>query len=189
MKQIILTFQYGAVKFVNTVLSSAFIIEPEPLEDVRGFFARTFCAREFSEHGLVDEFVQCSMAMSRNPGTVRGMHYQRSPNAEVKLVRCTAGAIYDVIIDLRPDSPTYLQHIGVELSARNRCALYVPEMFAHGMQILEPDSEVFYQINKYHVPEAATGVRYDDPRLNIQWPLPVSIVSDRDANWPLLDQE
>lgn len=174
------------MKFIGTKLAGAFIVEPEPLEDARGFFARTFCAREFREQGLADVFVQCNIALSRNQGTVRGLHYQRPPACEVKLVRCTTGALYDVIVDLRPDSPTYLQYLGVELTARNRRALYVPEMFAHGMQTMEPDTEVFYQISNYYEPEAATGLRYSDPKLGIHWPLPVSIVSERDAKWPLL---
>jgi dTDP-4-dehydrorhamnose 3,5-epimerase len=174
------------VRIIGTKLTGAFIVEPERLEDARGFFARTFCAREFGERGLADAFVQCSVALNLKQGTVRGLHYQRPPAGEVKLVRCTAGAVYDVIVDLQPDSPTYLQHLGVELTARNRRALYVPEMFAHGMQTLEPDTEVFYQISNFHEPEAATGVRYSDPRLSIDWPLPISIVSERDANWPLL---
>ena len=163
-------------------------MEPEPFEDNRGFFARTFCAREFGERNLANEFVQCSVALSREQGTIRGMHFQKAPHSEVKLVRCTAGAIYDVIVDLRPESSTYLQHVGVELTEHNRRALCVPEFFAHGMQILKPDTEVFYQISKYHVPEAATGLRYNDPRLGIHWPLPVSVVSEKDANWPLLNQ-
>jgi dTDP-4-dehydrorhamnose 3,5-epimerase len=176
----------GAVRFLSTKLAGVFIVEPEPIEDERGFFARTFCAREFAQHGLADVFVQCSVAFNPKAGTVRGVHFQRPPACELKLVRCTAGAFYDVIVDLRPDSPTYLQHLGVELTARNRRALYVPEMFAQGMQTLEPETEAFYQINKYHVPGAASGLRYNDPRLGIKWPLPVSIISDRDANWPLL---
>jgi dTDP-4-dehydrorhamnose 3,5-epimerase len=174
------------VRFIETKLPGAFVIELEPLEDSRGFFARTFCAREFSERALTHDFVQCSIAMNHRRGTVRGMHYQLPPASEVKLVRCTSGAVYDVIVDLRPDSPTHLQHIAVELTAQNRRSLYVPEMFAHGMQVLEDGSEVFYQINKSHEPAAARGLRYDDPKLGIQWPLPVSLVSARDANWPLL---
>jgi dTDP-4-dehydrorhamnose 3,5-epimerase len=163
-----------------------FIIEPEKHEDARGFFARTFCAREFRERGLAANFVQCSVSLSHKRGTMRGLHYQRRPACEVKLVRCTAGALWDVIVDLRQGSPTYLQHLGVELTGRNRRALYVPEMFAHGSQSLEEETEIFYQISEYHSPEAAFGVRYNDPKLGIQWPLPVVAVSDRDANWPLL---
>src|SRR5580698_3753718 len=127
------------MKFTETKLAGAFIVEPEPREDTRGFFARTFCAREFAEKGLSSGFVQCSVSMTRERGAVRGLHYQIAPAAEAKLVRCVAGALLDVIVDLRPESKTYLQHVGVELTARNRRALYVPEMFAHGFQTLESD--------------------------------------------------
>ena len=174
------------MKFTPTKLPGAFVIELEPNEDSRGFFARTFCAREFEDHGLAGTFVQCSVSLNRKQGTLRGMHYQRPPATEAKLVRCTAGALYDVIVDLRPGSATFHQHVGVELTARNRRALYVPAMCAHGLQTLEDDTEVFYQISAYHAPEAATGVRYNDPRFGIQWPVPVTVVSERDANWPLL---
>jgi dTDP-4-dehydrorhamnose 3,5-epimerase len=172
--------------FTKTNLKDAFIVEPEPREDARGFFARTFCAREFAERGLVTQFVQCSVSASRNRGTLRGLHYQRPPACEVKLVRCTAGALFDVIVDLRPASPTYLRHLAVELTARNRKALYVPEMFAHGFQTLEENTEVLYQISQYYAPETAAGVRFDDPRLAIQWPLPVTTLSEKDMTWPLL---
>jgi dTDP-4-dehydrorhamnose 3,5-epimerase len=173
------------MRFLETKLRGAYIVEPEPHEDSRGFFARTFCAREFQEHGLLNSFVQCSVSLSRERGTLRGLHYQRPPACEVKLVRCTAGALYDVIVDLRPDSPTYLQHIGVELTAKNRRALYVPEMFAHGLQTLENDTEVFYQISQYYSPGNAAGLRYDDPRLGISWPLSVACISPKDLKWPL----
>jgi dTDP-4-dehydrorhamnose 3,5-epimerase len=174
------------MKFISTNLAGAFIVEPEPHEDARGFFARTFCAREFKEHGLATNFVQCSVSVSRNRGTLRGLHYQRPPAAEAKLVRCTVGALYDVIVDLRPSSGTYQQHIGVELTNRNRRALYVPEMFAHGFQTLEDDTEVFYMINQFYAPDAATGARYNDPRFGIQWPLEVAVISEKDQQWPLL---
>jgi dTDP-4-dehydrorhamnose 3,5-epimerase len=172
--------------FIPTKLSGAYIVEPERHEDARGYFARTFCAREFEEHGLVREFVQSSVSANRLRGTVRGMHYQLPPACEVKLVRCTSGAIYDVIVDLRKDSPTYLQHVGVELSAETGRALYIPEMFGHGFQALENDSTVFYQISEFYAPGTAGGLRYNDPKLGIQWPLAASVVSDRDLNWPLL---
>ena len=175
------------MRFIETNLQGAFIIEPEPNEDSRGLFARTFCAREFKSHGLTDSFVQCSVSMSRNRGTLRGLHYQLPPACEIKLVRCTAGALYDVIVDLRPDSPTYLQHFGVKLTARNRRALYVPELFAHGLQTLSKNTEVFYQISEFYTPDKATGLRFDDPKLAIQWPLPVTTISEKDLNWPLLD--
>jgi len=174
------------MRFVPTRLAGAYIIEPESREDARGFFARTFCSREFENHGLVASFVQCSVSLSRRRGTLRGLHYQLPPACEVKLVRCAAGALYDVIVDLRPDSPTYLENIGVELTARNRWALYVPEMFAHGLQTLEDDTEVFYQISAFYAPDKAVGLRADDPRLAIRWPLPVTDISERDRSWPLL---
>ena len=174
------------MRFEPTRLSGAFIVEPEPHEDSRGSFARTFCAREFSEQGLASVFVQSSISFNRKRGTLRGLHYQLPPACEVKLVRCTAGALYDVIVDLRPGSPTYLQHIGVELTARNRRAMYVPEMFAHGLQTLEDDTEVFYEINAFYTPDKATGIRYDDPQLLINWPLPVAAIAERDRNWSLL---
>jgi dTDP-4-dehydrorhamnose 3,5-epimerase len=172
--------------FTETKLKGAFIVDLEPREDSRGFFARTFCAKEFKDKGLVSHFVQCSVSLSHERGALRGLHYQLPPACEVKLVRCTAGALYDVIVDLRPDSPTYRQHIGVELTARNRRALYVPEMFAHGFQTLEDETEVFYQINAFFAPDKATGIRHDDSKLGITWPLPVAVISEKDTRWPLL---
>lgn len=172
--------------FTPTKLSGVYIIEPERHEDARGFFARTFCAREFDEHGLVREFVQCSISANRLRGTVRGMHYQLAPACEIKLVRCTSGAIYDVVVDLRRDSMTYLQHLGLELTARNQRALYIPEMLAHGYQTLADDTALFYQISEFYAPGKANGMRYDDPKLGIEWPLPAVMVSDKDLNWPLL---
>jgi dTDP-4-dehydrorhamnose 3,5-epimerase len=174
------------MRFVETRLRGAYIIEPEPHEDSRGFFARTFCAREFEAHGLVNSFVQCSISLSRKRGTLRGLHFQLPPASEVKLVRCTAGALFDVIVDLRPESKTYLQHIGVELTAKNRHSLYVPTMFAHGLQTLEDDTEVFYQISEYYSPDKASGLRFDDSRLRISWPLEVSCISPKDLQWPVL---
>jgi dTDP-4-dehydrorhamnose 3,5-epimerase len=174
------------MKFTPTKFQGVFIIDLEPNEDSRGFFARTFCIREFENHGLVATFVQCSLSLTRKQGALRGLHYQRPPSTEVKLVRCTAGALYDVIVDLRPESATLHQHLGIELTAKNRRAVYVPGLFAHGFQTLESDTEVFYQISEYYTPEASTGVRYNDPRLGIRWPLPVTELSERDANLPLL---
>jgi dTDP-4-dehydrorhamnose 3,5-epimerase len=176
------------MQFQKTRLSGAFIIQLEPRTDDRGFFARAFCARELEQHGLLSRFVQCNMSYNRKAGIVRGMHYQLPPAAEAKLVRCIRGAIHDVIVDLRRDSPTYLQHIGVELSAENRTALYVPEMFAHGFQALRDDAEVFYQVSEFYTPEAERGLRHDDPALGIDWPLPVTQVSPKDAAWPLLER-
>jgi dTDP-4-dehydrorhamnose 3,5-epimerase len=175
------------MRFAETKLAGAYIVEPQLHEDSRGLFARTYCAREFREQGLVDVFVQCNTSWNARKGTVRGLHYQLPPSSEVKLVRCTAGALLDVIIDLRPDSPTYLQHVCVELTATNRLALYIPEMFAHGFQALEESTEVFYQMSEFYAPKLSRGIRYDDPKLGITWPLPVTSISDQDLSWNLLE--
>jgi len=172
--------------FVKTKLAGVYIVEPEKHQDARGFFARTFCARDFEKQGLAAEFVQCSISSNCTRGTLRGLHYQLSPACETKLVRCTSGAICDVVVDLRPDSPTYLQHLAVELTAQNRRALYIPEMFAHGLQTLADETEVFYQISAFYAPDKSTGLRFDDPKLGIQWPLPVTVINDKDKAWPLL---
>lgn len=173
--------------FIETALKGAFIIELERHTDERGFFARSFCAREFEAHGLNPTVAQCNLSYNHTKGTLRGMHFQVPPASETKLVRCTRGAIYDVIIDLRPDSPTYLEHLAVELSAQTGRALYIPEMFAHGFQTLEDDTEVAYQMGEFYTPGYARGLRYDDPAFNIQWPLPVSIISEKDLAWPLFE--
>ena len=175
------------MRFTATTLEGACIVEPEPQEDNRGLFARTFCAREFRNHGLMSAFVQCNTSWNVRKGTVRGLHYQLSPSSEAKLVRCTAGALWDVIVDLRPDSPTYLQHFGVELTPMNRRALYIPEMFAHGFQTLEDGTEVFYQMSAFHQPSAERGVRWDDPALAIPWPIATITLSGRDRALPLLE--
>jgi dTDP-4-dehydrorhamnose 3,5-epimerase len=176
------------MRFSETKLGGAWIVEPEPREDRRGLFARTFCAREFQDQGLNSGFVQCNTSWNAFKGTVRGLHYQMPPSSEVKLVRCTAGSVWDVIVDLRPDSPTYLDHLGVELSACNRLALYIPEMFAHGFQALDDNTEVFYQMSEFYAPKLARGIRYNDPKLGINWPLPVTSISDQDLSWTLLEQ-
>lgn len=168
----------------ETIISGAFLIEPERCEDERGFFARTWCRREFEEHGLDVRLVQCSISYNRTAGTLRGMHFQREPHAEAKLVRCTAGAIHDVILDLRPSSSTYLSWISVELTAANRLALYVPAGLAHGFQTLVDDTEVFYQISEFYRPESADGVRWDDAAFRIRWPLPHPILSAKDKQYP-----
>ena len=165
-------------------LKGAFIYELEPIWDSRGFFARTFSAADFAALNLNPAVTQCNLSYNYKKGTLRGMHFQLEPAAEVKLVRCFRGAIYDVIIDLRPDSPTFLQHAGVELSAENRRALYVPEMFAHGYQTLTDDTEIFYQVSQTYSPQHARGYRYDDPAFNIEWPLPVAEISEKDKNAP-----
>ena len=160
------------------------MVAPERAEDHRGFFARTWCAEEFAAHGLVDHWAQCSVSFNIRRGTLRGLHYQRAPQAEVKLVRCTAGALYDVVVDLRPSSSTYLKHVAVELSASNRLMVYVPEGCAHGFQTLQDGSEVFYQISVPYSKEHAAGVRWDDPAFGISWPYPDPIMSDRDRDYP-----
>lgn len=170
--------------FTPTPLRDAWVIELQSFSDNRGSFARTFCAREFEEKGLKPTVVQANLSYNHKKGTLRGMHYQLPPAMETKLVRCTRGAIYDVIIDLRPDSPSYLQHFGVELSAENRKAYYVPEMFAHAYLTLTDGAEVVYQVGEFYTPGFERGVRYDDPRFNIQWPVPIEVISDKDASWP-----
>ena len=171
------------MKFRELELAGAFIVEPERFEDERGFFARAFCRNEFDRHGLNSSVAQCNLAFNARKGTLRGLHYQVPPHAEAKFIRCVRGAIYDVIVDLRPDSPTYLQHFGLELSSDNRSALYVPERFAHGYQALTDNAEVFYQVSEFYAPGAERGIRYDEPAIRIEWPLPVSVISDKDASW------
>jgi dTDP-4-dehydrorhamnose 3,5-epimerase len=173
------------MQFTETKLKGAFIIDLEERADHRGFFARTFCAKEFADQGLKPTVAQCNLSFNYKKGTLRGMHYQIAPATETKLVRCTHGAIYDVIIDMRPESPTYLCHIGVELTADNRRALYVPEIFAHGYQALTDGAEVVYQVGEFYTPGYERGLRYNDPLFNIEWPLPVSEITEKDANWPL----
>jgi dTDP-4-dehydrorhamnose 3,5-epimerase len=172
------------MKFVETELLGAWIIEPEPASDNRGFFARIFCAREFKERGLEAPIAQCGISFNHRRATLRGMHYQSAPFAEAKLVRCTAGRIYDVILDLRPWSRSFGHWIGVELSAANRRIAYVPPGTGHGFQTLEDESEVFYQISEYYAPEHARGVRWDDPAFAISWPLANPILSERDRGYP-----
>lgn len=165
-------------------IPGAYLLEPERKEDRRGFFARTYCRRELEERQLDPTVVQCNISVNRLRGTVRGMHYQAAPHEEIKLVRCTAGGIYDVILDLRPDSPTFKQHHGVNLDAENRLALYIPAGVAHGFQSLTDDSEVFYQMSEFYVPEAARGVRWNDPAFTIRWPLAITEISERDLAFP-----
>jgi len=170
--------------FTETKLKGAYIIELELLEDERGFFARSFCQKEFEEHGLNPRIVQCNISYNKKKGTLRGMHYQAAPNEEAKLVSCIRGAIYDVIIDLRPDSTTHCQWFAVELSAENYKMLYVPEGFAHGFQTLEDNTVVFYQMFEFYHPECARGVRWDDPAFRIRWPLSNRVMSKKDQSYP-----
>lgn len=170
--------------FSPTPLAGAFIVDVEPHVDERGLFARTFCAREFSGHGLSASYPECSTSFNHKAGTLRGLHYQVAPHAETKLVRVTAGAIFDVIVDLRPQSPTHASWFGIELSSANRRALYIPEGFAHGFQTLTDGAEILYQISRTHVPEAARGVRWNDPAFSIAWPRPVACISERDRQYP-----
>jgi dTDP-4-dehydrorhamnose 3,5-epimerase len=170
--------------FLATRLRDVKLIELEPVKDQRGFFARTFCAREFAAAGLATVFVQHSISRTARVGSVRGMHFQRRPHEEVKLVRCLAGAMYDVLIDVRPGSPTYMQWEAYELAAGDGRQLYVPAGFAHGFQTLAPDTEVGYAMTAFYAPEAAGGIRYDDPSFRIAWPLPVAEISSKDSSWP-----
>lgn len=172
------------MKFEGTRLPGAFVIGLEKREDERGFFSRTWCRREFAEHGLVSRIVQANLSYNRRRGTLRGLHYQIDPHSEVKVVRCSRGAIFDVVIDLRPGSPTYMQWVGVELRSDDYRMLYVPENFAHGFLTLEDDTEVVYQVSEFYAPEAERGIRYDDPAFDIRWPLAVSVISDKDGTWP-----
>ncbi|MCC6423958.1 MAG: dTDP-4-dehydrorhamnose 3,5-epimerase [Phycisphaerales bacterium] len=169
--------------FHQTKLAGAYIIELEKIADSRGFFAESFSSRQFEQQGLNCRIAQCNVSFNHKKGTLRGMHFQIAPATEVKIVRCTRGAVFDAIVDIRPCSATYGQWIGVELSADNHKALYVPEMFAHGYQTLADNSEVTYQVSEFYTPSAARGYRYDDPGFGIQWPLPVVELSGRDAAW------
>jgi dTDP-4-dehydrorhamnose 3,5-epimerase len=170
--------------FIETKLKGAFVIEPERLKDERGFFARTWCKHEFEVHGLNSNLVQCNISFNVKRGTIRGMHFQAEPFEEAKLVRCTKGAIWDVIIDLRPDSPTFKKWFAVELTAENHKMLYIPESFAHGFQTLEANTEVFYQMSEYYSPECSKGVRWNDLVFSIEWPEDDIIISDKDRQYP-----
>lgn len=169
--------------FTETSLPGAFLIDLEPRTDSRGFFARAFCQHEFEAHGLKPIIAQANLAFNHKKGTLRGMHFQFPPAAETKVVRCTRGAILDIIVDLRPESPTYLQHISVELTEDNHRAIYVPERFAHGYQVLQDKTETSYQVGEFYTPGSEGGLLYNDPRLKLSWPLPVSVISDKDAAW------
>jgi len=174
------------VKFIETKLPGAFVIELEKHIDARGFFARTYCAREFESHNLISSFVQCNVSFNALRGTVRGLHFQNAPHTEAKLVRCTRGSIYDVIVDLRTESAGFGAHYALELSCENGLSLYIPAGFAHGFQTLEDQTEVFYQMTNFYSADSAAGVKYDDPEIGIRWPMPVSVISDKDLKWPRL---
>ena len=169
--------------FWETKLPGAFVIELQKHEDERGFFARSWCQKEFEVHGLNPRTVQCNVSFNKLKGTLRGMHYQVVPCVEAKLVRCTRGAICDVIIDLRRESVTYKQHVSEVLSSDNHKALFIPEGFAHGFQTLEDNSEVFYQMSEFYSPEHQRGLRYNDPAFRISWPIEATVISDRDRNY------
>jgi dTDP-4-dehydrorhamnose 3,5-epimerase len=173
--------------FNKTALWGAYIIDLEPRPDERGFFARAFCQKEFEAHGLKPVIAQANVAFNHKKGTLRGMHFQFPPAAETKVVRCTRGAILDIIVDLRPESPTFLQHISVELSEDNHRGLYVPERFAHGYQVLRDNTETSYQVGEFYTPGSEGGLMYNDPRLGLSWPLPVTVISEKDQGWRLLE--
>lgn len=172
--------------FKETTLPGAYVIEPERINDHRGFFARVWCKKELQQHGLNNELSQSNIGFSYRKGTVRGLHFQRIPHAESKIVRCTRGSIFDVIVDLRPESSTYKCWFGVELSDENRKMIYVPEGMAQGYITLQDNTEINYHTSEFFNVEAASGVRFDDPVLGIQWPLAATVVSEQDRNWPLM---
>lgn len=172
------------MKFGETPIAGAFVVEMERIDDERGFFARSWCAAEFAQRGLSPALAQCNVSFNVQRGTLRGLHYQASPHAEAKLVRCTMGALYNVVADLRPGSPSFMRWHGVELTARNRRMLYVPEACANGFQTLVDETEVLYQMSAPYRPESSRGVRWDDPAFGIAWPEPVQVVSERDRSYP-----
>ena len=174
----------SVMKFFETKIPGVFEIRPELIKDNRGFFARCWCQEEFASHGLDSRLAQCNISGSLRKGTLRGMHYQTAPFAETKLVRCTRGAIFDVALDLRPDSPSYKRWTAAILTAENHHMFYIPEGCAHGFLTVEDDSEVFYQMSQFYHPEAARGVRWDDPAFGIDWPEKVEVISTRDASYP-----
>ena len=177
---------FEIMNFTETRLKGAFVVDLERIEDERGFFARAFCKKEFDDLGMNNDVVQANLSFNAQAGTLRGLHYQVDPAPETKLVRCVRGSIVDVIVDLRKDSPTYLEHVCVELSSDNRTALFVPAHFAHGFQTLEDNTEVIYLVSGFYTPEFERGLRFDDPSLSINWPLPTQHMSDKDRHWPLL---
>jgi dTDP-4-dehydrorhamnose 3,5-epimerase len=177
------------VKFEETKLKGAFVVHLEPREDERGFFSRAFCQNEFAEHGLKTSIAQANISWNHQAGTLRGMHFQYPPAAETKFIRCTQGALFDVIIDLRPESETFGQHIGVELSAANHVALYVPERFGHGFMTLVDGTEAMYQVGEFYTPGKEGGLRFDDPTLGIDWPMAPRVISTKDEQWSSFDEQ
>ncbi len=177
------------MNFQKTRLEGAWIVDLNRLEDERGFFARSFCQREFTEHGMNPHIAQCNVSYNQKKGTLRGMHLQISPSREAKVVQCTQGAIYDVMIDMRPDSPTFCESLGVVLSAENYRMLYIPEGFAHGFLTLEDHSNVFYLMSEFYAPDYARGFRWNDPAFNIAWPDTPAVISERDAGYPDFSME
>jgi len=175
--------------FTETKLKGAFLIDIERREDARGFFARAFCQHEFADHGLKPTIAQANVAFNHRSGTLRGMHFQFPPAAETKLVRCTRGAILDIIVDLRPESPTYLEHVAIELNEDNGRALYVPERFAHGYQALRDATETSYQVGEFYTPGVEGGLLYNDPLLGLEWPLLVTVMSEKDQKWGTLEEQ
>ena len=174
------------MKFIATDIQGVLIIELDKIGDDRGFFSRTFCVKEFRQHGLNTDVKQCNLSFNAEKGTLRGMHYQVAPATEAKYIRCVRGSILDVVIDMRAGSASYLEHVAVELTAENRRALYVPENFAHGFITLTDNTEVMYQVSEYYQPTSEKGLRYDDPKLGIKWPTAISTLSDKDSHWPYL---
>jgi len=170
--------------FTETKIAGAFIIDIEPHTDERGFFSRSFCRHEFEDHGLSPVVAQCNISLNHKRGTIRGMHFQTAPHEEAKLVRCTRGEIFDVVVDLRPASPTHTQWVGVRLDDRNHRMLYIPAGCGHGFQSLTDDAELTYQVSEFFAPTHASGYRYDDPAFGITWPLPLSVISQADSSWP-----
>lgn len=173
-----------ALEFLKTKLDGVYLISIEPYEDERGFFARAFCKREFAEHGLCTEFVQCDLSFNKKRGTLRGMHFQMHPHEEVKVVSCVKGAIYDVVLDIRPESQTYGQWMAAELTAENHQMLYISKGLAHGFQTLADDTMVYYQMGEFYTPGAGAGIRYDDAAFQIAWPIEEKILSEKDRAWP-----
>ena len=176
------------MKFIQTPLEGAYVVELEKREDERGFFARAFCVDEFAEHGLKTEIKQSNLSGSVQKGTTRGLHYQVAPMAEVKFIRCIKGSVFDVLVDMRPESPTYKQWFGLKLSEQNQTAIYIPEGFAHGHQTLEDNSQIMYLTTQVYSPEHERGIRWNDPAIGVEWPLEPTVVSDKDQSWPLLDK-